>query len=862
MKKLFLIGLVSCLMLAASIPIAAQVKLPAFPDSIFSTYFHQRVSLFNALPQTKDDIIFLGNSITDGAEWSELFNDTKIKNRGISGDNSAGVLYRLNEVVSRKPAKIFLLIGTNDLARGISTDSLFANLMLIADYVKQESPLTRLYLQSILPVNKSFGKFSSHTKNDVLITRVNKQLQDNASQMGYFYIDLYTSFSDARGNLKERFTNDGLHLKGEAYLLWKHILFPFLYDLQQKPSLIPLPQQLKWTERDFALFNCKAILINDSSLLRHAIVLQKEMRSKGLDVAVNKGNSESQNHIYLKWGKVESTQLTEEAYVLDVNAGSITITANTTHGIFNGLQTLFQLMRNDVYVNGCIITDWPAFSWRGYMIDVGRNYMSMDLLKQQIDMMGRYKLNVFHFHATEDIAWRLASKKYPQLTTAENILRNKGMYYTEADLKDLIAFCKERYINFVPEIDMPGHSEAFKRAMKTDMQSDSGLAIIKSIIKEFFETYDVPYLHIGADEVKISNKNFVLEVTAYAESLGKKTIGWQPGGNFTKNTIRQLWMEDNGHLSDKSDIQFIDPRHLYLNHMDPLEAVVTIFNRRIGDIEKEDKNIKGGTICMWPDRRVENEADVLRMNPVYSGMLSFAERSWKGGGHKSWIANIGKPNTRAAGEFEEFENRLLDNKHQFFSHYIFPYVKQSGLVWKLFGPYENGGNISKVFEPELEKFGEVETKPAKEIVGGTIVLRHWWAPLIKGAIEDPKENTTWYAATKIWSDEQGEKSFWIGFNNLSRSPATDSPPVGAWDNIASSVWVNGKLIDPPHWKRGGQKGNSETPLMDEGYEYRQPAEILLQQGWNTVLVKCPVGIFKGKDWQNPVKWMFTFVAVN
>lgn len=106
----------------------------------------------------------MGNSITDGAEWSELFNDTKIKNRGISGENAARVLYRLNEVVSRKPAKIFLPIGTNDLARGISTDSLFANLMLIADYVKQESPSTRLNLQSTLPVNKSFGKFSSHTK--------------------------------------------------------------------------------------------------------------------------------------------------------------------------------------------------------------------------------------------------------------------------------------------------------------------------------------------------------------------------------------------------------------------------------------------------------------------------------------------------------------------------------------------------------------------------------------------------------------------------------------------------------------------------------------------------------------------------
>ncbi|MGB4957845.1 MAG: family 20 glycosylhydrolase, partial [Saprospiraceae bacterium] len=503
------------LLLVISSGVSAQVKIPSYPDSIFSTYYHQRVSLFNTFPPTKDEIIFLGNSITDGGEWSELFNDLKIKNRGISGDITAGVLFRLNEVVSRKPSKIFLLIGTNDLARGISTDSLVTNMMLIADYIKQESPTTQLYVQSILPVNKLFGKFSGHTKNDEQIRLVNKQLKENSFAKGYTYIDVYSSFSDEEGNLKKKFTNDGLHLKGEAYLMWKHIVFPYIYDLQQKPSLIPLPRQLKWTEKDFALFNCKKILISDSTLHKDAILLQNELKRKGLHVSINKKDKEGGNFIYLKLGKVESPQLADEAYVLEVNENSITLTANTTHGIFNGLQTLFQMMRDDVYVNGSMITDWPAFSWRGYMIDVGRNYMSLDLLKQQIDMMGRYKLNVFHFHSTEDIAWRLASKRYPQLTAPEHMLRNKGMYYTETDLKELIAYCQERYIEFVPEIDMPGHSAAFRRAMKTDMQSDSGMVIVKNIIKEFLETYDVNYLHIGADEVKISNKNFIPEVTTY-----------------------------------------------------------------------------------------------------------------------------------------------------------------------------------------------------------------------------------------------------------------------------------------------------------------------------------------------------------
>ena len=108
----------------------------------------------------------------------------------------------------------------------------------------------------------------------------------------------------------------------------------------------------------------------------------------------------------------------------------------------------------------------------------------MPLLKQQIDVMAMYKLNIFHFHPTEDIAWRIAIKKYPQLTAPEHMQRNKGMYYTEAEIKELIAYCKERYITFVPEIDMPGHSAAFKRAMKVDMQSDSGMVYVKNILKE------------------------------------------------------------------------------------------------------------------------------------------------------------------------------------------------------------------------------------------------------------------------------------------------------------------------------------------------------------------------------------------
>ncbi len=129
MHKQFLLPLLMLLVISTA---TSQIKLPVLHDSLFSTYYHQRVSFFREMPVTKGEIIFLGNSITDGAEWAQLFNDLRMKNQGISGDVTAGILHRLDVVTDRKPAKIFLLIGTNDLARGISADTLLHNIYLLA----------------------------------------------------------------------------------------------------------------------------------------------------------------------------------------------------------------------------------------------------------------------------------------------------------------------------------------------------------------------------------------------------------------------------------------------------------------------------------------------------------------------------------------------------------------------------------------------------------------------------------------------------------------------------------------------------------------------------------------------------------
>lgn len=195
----------------------------------FSTYYHQRKTLFEELPNTKKEIIFLGNSITDGGEWIELLGNKRARNRGISGDVTDGVLYRLNEVTESKPAKVFLLIGVNDLARGISNDSIVSKIVEIVKRIKTQSPKTKIYVQSILPVNPAFNKFAGHCSKTDDIMWINDRLEAWCAENPAEFIDLFSHFKNKNDNLmNEKYTNDGLHLKGAGYMLWAEIIKPLL----------------------------------------------------------------------------------------------------------------------------------------------------------------------------------------------------------------------------------------------------------------------------------------------------------------------------------------------------------------------------------------------------------------------------------------------------------------------------------------------------------------------------------------------------------------------------------------------------------------------------------------------------------
>ena len=177
-----------------------------------STFYYQRATLFEVLPTSKSDIIFLGNSITNGGEWAELLRNPHAKNRGISGDTTQGVLDRLSTITKGKPSKIFLLIGTNDLSRGKSMDEIAKNVEKIVERV-----------------NPKFNKFLGHMNRQKDIAVLNAKIKAVAARHGVKYIDVYKSLViPSTDVMNPEYTNDGLHLLGKGYLKWVEVLKPYL----------------------------------------------------------------------------------------------------------------------------------------------------------------------------------------------------------------------------------------------------------------------------------------------------------------------------------------------------------------------------------------------------------------------------------------------------------------------------------------------------------------------------------------------------------------------------------------------------------------------------------------------------------
>lgn len=203
------------------------VVLTTLAQANQDVYYARRVTLFDQLPVGKKDIIMLGNSLTDGAEWNELMQNSHVKNRGIVGDIIQGYYERMEPILKGQPKKIFILGGVNDVSHDVSADSIARAMEKLIMLIKTRSPRTKVYLQSMLPFNNDVRLWKLLKDREQVVVDGNRALREVARRQGVTWIDLYPLFVDDNGRLKAEYTNDGLHLMGPAYLIWRDAIKPY-----------------------------------------------------------------------------------------------------------------------------------------------------------------------------------------------------------------------------------------------------------------------------------------------------------------------------------------------------------------------------------------------------------------------------------------------------------------------------------------------------------------------------------------------------------------------------------------------------------------------------------------------------------
>lgn len=197
----------------------------------YTDHYYKRFLQFMDEPAiTSKDIVMLGNSLTEGGkDWAERLGNKNVRNRGISGDNVMGIYDRLHQILPGHPAKLFLLIGVNDISQDSTTNGIISNIGMVIDRIRKESPDTRLYLQSLLPINESFGRWKKLEGKSAMIPEINAGLEALAREKGITFVNLFPLFAEKGTNvLRPQFTNEGLHLNEDGYKIWAKGLKKYL----------------------------------------------------------------------------------------------------------------------------------------------------------------------------------------------------------------------------------------------------------------------------------------------------------------------------------------------------------------------------------------------------------------------------------------------------------------------------------------------------------------------------------------------------------------------------------------------------------------------------------------------------------
>jgi hexosaminidase len=309
--------------------------------------------------------------------------------------------------------------------------------------------------------------------------------------------------------------------------------------------IIPLPDHVMATSGSFKISSTVGIVYNDPTLQGDASYLQQQLlKYAGLALSIQP--SANTMAIQLLIDKT-SEKDGEEAYALDIKPTGVKIISATTKGVFYGISSLLQMVRlgdmknNAISINCYTITDKPKYGWRGLLLDESRHFWGKQTVKQLLDWMAFYKLNKFHWHLTDEPGWRMEIKAYPLLALTGGLGNYvdslaPAQYYTQEDIKEIIAYAKERFIDVIPEVDMPGHATAANRAYPAfsgggsdkhpeftfDPAKDSTYAFLAEVLKETDALFPSQMIHLGGDEVSFGNEKWKTNLGIKQLMLDKK----------------------------------------------------------------------------------------------------------------------------------------------------------------------------------------------------------------------------------------------------------------------------------------------------------------------------------------------------
>ncbi|MEI7900668.1 MAG: beta-N-acetylhexosaminidase [bacterium] len=445
------------------------------------------------------------------------------------------------------------------------------------------------------------------------------------------------------------------------------------------PALIPLPQQSVWREGRFQI-GAKTPIVAAAALKGIGDYLAEQLAPASGQRLEVKTKASASGAITLALDPGRGV-LGNEGYELDVTPKAVRLTAAKPAGLFYGVQTLRQLLDGGT-LPAVAITDWPRFVWRGLLLDEGRHFQGKEFVKRYIDYLAYHKLNVLHWHLTEDQGWRIEIKKYPKLTEVgawreQGEGKRYGGFYTQDEVREVVAYAASRYVTVVPEIEMPGHSLGalasypefsctggpFKVRPGWGIEknvycagNEATFAFLKDVLDEVLALFPSAFIHIGGDECPkerwkecpkcqarikaegLKGENelqsyFIRRIEAYLDGKGRRLIGWDEileGGLAPKATVMSWRGMGGAQAAAQSGHDYVatPTSHCYLDYplgrislekaysLDPIPSALT---------PEQQRHCLGLQGNIWGEG-TPKPADVDRM--TWPRLCALAEVGW------------------------------------------------------------------------------------------------------------------------------------------------------------------------------------------------------------------------------------------